>query len=127
MFITPNHHPPYNLYFLSLTPDVRKSIKKGKNHSKNAIKAHIMRYHCRLTQRRASPLPAVTLLNDIQSLKLHFLDYPVSQERHQVLHNFAKIHLFVVYTQSQLKLSSEQGLGFPRALITRCAHHRNFT
>lgn len=79
------------------------------------------------SQRRTSPLPAVIFLNDIQSLKLHFLDYPVSQERHQVLHNFPKIHLFVVYTQSQLKLSSEQELGFPRAVITRCAHNRNFT
>lgn len=106
---------------------LEKVLKKERTTLKNAIKANIMRYHCRLTQRRASPLPAVTLLNDIQSLKLHFLDYPFSQERHQVLHNFAKIHLFVVYTQFQLKLSSEQGLGLPRALITRCAHHRNFT
>lgn len=99
MFITPNHHSPYNLYFLSLTPDALtcgKSIKKGKNHPTNAIKVNIMKCHSRLTQRRASPLPAVTLLNDIQSLKLHFLDYPVSQERHQVLHNFPQINLFVV-------------------------------
>lgn len=106
---------------------VEQIIKKGKNHPKNAIKWNIMKYHSRITQRRASPLRAVTLLNHIQSLKLHFLDYPVSQDRHQVLHNFLKIHLFVVYTQPQLKLSSEQDLGFPRALITRCAHSRKCT
>lgn len=40
-----------------------------------------MKCHGRLAQGKAPPLPAVTLLNDIQSLKLHFLDYPVSHRR----------------------------------------------